>query len=287
MLQLEIECLCEDVEEINAFLEDAGALSITLSDKQDEPILEPEPGTTPLWSQVIVQALFSEKTSAENVLQRVRARFLNLTHSLQPVIEREWERVCMDDFQPMRYGKRLWVCPSWCTPPDADGIHLTLDPGLAFGTGTHATTSLCLTWLEQAPLMNKSVIDYGCGSGILALAALKLGARHVHAVDIDDQALLATQSNASVNDVDFTQLTISQPDALQASADFVIANILFSPLLKLKNDFHERLKGEAVLVVSGILEEQIQPLIDAYQGHFQHQTTKIEDGWGLVVFKKS
>lgn len=214
--QLKIEhCPNDKIEEITEELEEYGALSITLTDKNDNPVLEPEPGTTPLWPEVIIHALFAQAEEAQYVREQLVAKRPSLHCSLELLADKNWERAWMDDFRPQRFGNRLWVCPTWLPPPEPDAVNLMLDPGLAFGTGTHATTSLCLTWLEQADLKNKSIIDYGCGSGILSLAAIKLGAKHVYAVDIDNQALQATQSNAHANHITESQLSISTPEALQ------------------------------------------------------------------------
>lgn len=288
MLQLKIEqCRRDEAEPLCDMLEESGALSITMTDQHDDPILEPELGTSPLWPQVVIHALYEEKEEAERVMQALSSLHSHLDFALEPLPEKDWQRVCMDDFKPLRFGKRLWICPSWLTPPDPDAVNLILDPGLAFGTGTHPTTSLCLTWLEQAKLEQQQVIDYGCGSGILALAALKLGAKHVHGVDIDTQALLATQNNATENHITATQLTVGLPDTAQNPVDLVIANILLSPLLTLKSRFRQLLNDNGTLVVSGLLAEQAESLIDRYQGVFMHETTMIEDGWALLVFKCS
>jgi ribosomal protein L11 methyltransferase len=285
VLQLQIEnCHRDDVEQLSIALEEHHALSITLTDKHDDPILEPELGTTPLWPNVVLHALYAEKHAADCALQSLSADFPNLRYSLQELPEQDWERVCMDDFKPQQFGHRLWICPSWLTPPDSEAVNLILDPGLAFGTGTHPTTTLCLTWLEQANLHSKTMIDYGCGSGILALAALKLGAMHVDAVDIDQQALLATQNNAITNGIPKAQLTIGYPEQLETSVDLLIANILLTPLIQLQSQFNQLLKNKGTLVVSGILSEQANDLIIAYHPHFKHISTETRDGWSLLVF---
>lgn len=285
MFQLYIQnCPRDDVEQLNLALEETSALSITLTDKQDDPILEPELGTTPLWPHVMIHALYAEEAEGQVALQLLSKTYPQLSVSLEPLIEKDWERVCMDDFKPQRFGERLWICPTWVTPPHTDAVNLILDPGLAFGTGTHPTTYLCLTWLEQAELQQKQLIDYGCGSGILALAALKLGAAHVDAVDIDSQALLATQQNAVTNELPSDKLTVNYPDVLKHPVDIIIANILLSPLVDLQNRFHELLKKKGTLVVSGLLQEQAGILIDTYKGTFSHKNTYTHEGWALIVF---
>ena len=285
MLQLLIEqCHCDEVELLSDALEETGALSVTLTDQYDEPILEPAPGAIPLWTNVVMTALFEEASDAEQALKTLSAQYPHLTFSTHLLPDQDWERTCMIDFKPQHFGQRLWVCPSWIAPPEPDAVNLILDPGLAFGTGTHQTTSLCLTWLEQANLQQQYVIDYGCGSGLLGLAALKLGAQHVSAVDIDEQALLATQNNALNNGITATQLTVGQPELLQTPVDLIIANILLTPLLTLQKRFRELLNNAGMLVVSGLLVDQISTLIDTYHTDFIHHATFLQDDWALVVF---
>lgn len=283
--QLKIEhCPSQEIEWLSTELEEFGALSIMLTDKNDNPVLEPEPGTTPLWPEVVIQALFSEAFQAQYTRDHLIQNYPELTCTLEILEDRDWERAWMDDFKPQRFGQNLWICPTWSTPPEPNAVNLILDPGLAFGTGTHPTTSLCLTWLEQADLMNKSVVDYGCGSGILSLAALKLGAADVHAVDIDQQALQATQNNARLNGLDEKKLTISMPDVLVSPADLIIANILLAPLMNLKDRFKQLLNPDGFLVVSGILEEQASSLIDTYASVFIRVHQENLNGWTLLVF---
>lgn len=284
--QLQIEqCLSDETEILSDALEETGALSVTLTDKNDNPVLEPEPGTTPLWPEVSVQALYAEENQALQAKKCLEEQYKHLKISLHNFADKDWERAWMDDFKPQAFGQRLWICPSWLTPPDPKAVNLILDPGLAFGTGTHPTTSLCLQWLDQAELANKSLIDYGCGSGILALAALKLGAKSVHAIDIDPQALQATQNNAESNAIAGNQLTMGFPESTTASANILIANILLGPLITLKETFKSLLNEEGILVVSGILNEQAADLINAYQGCFLHQQTIDLNGWSLLVFR--
>lgn len=288
MLQLTIEhCHQDDVETLSTLLEEYGALSVTLMDEHDHPILEPAPGEVPLWPQLVIEALYEQANDAEQSMQRLSKEYPQVHCHLQPLPEKDWERVCLQDFVPQQFGQRLWICPSWLTPPVPDAINLILDPGLAFGTGTHPTTALCLTWLEQAQLNQLHMIDYGCGSGILAVAALKLGAAQVYAVDIDDQALLATQNNAFNNDIQATQITVSHPEHLHHPVDCIIANILFTPLLQLKQRFKSLLNPAGLLVVSGILIEQSSELITAYSDDFSHLKTMIDGDWALLVFQKT
>ncbi|STX50502.1 ribosomal protein L11 methyltransferase [Legionella busanensis] len=283
--QLEIEaCRPDEVENLSDILETSGALSITLSDKNDDPVLEPLPGATPLWPEVTIKALFLYEELAQEIARNLSKLYTHLQVTISKLPDQDWERAWMDDFKPQCFGDRLWVCPSWLTPPSPKEINLILDPGLAFGTGTHPTTQLCLTWLAKADLSSKVMIDYGCGSGILALAALKLDAQLVHAVDIDPQALQATQSNAEVNKINAQQLIITSPDKLTVKVDLLIANILLTPLLQLKDKFKQLLNKQGMLVVSGILNEQTASLIEAYQSDFVHQQTDTLADWSLLVF---
>jgi len=288
MFELHIKpCASHDVEIISERLEEQGALSVTVVDQYDDPILEPGPGETPLWPTSIIQALFADAIDAQTAWENIAPDHPNLTHTLQDIPEQDWVRTCLDDIQPQSFGERLWVCPSWHTPPQPDAINLMLDPGLAFGTGTHPTTALCLIWLAHADLEAKAVIDYGCGSGILALAALKLGARHVDAVDLDEQALIATQSNAEKNKIPDEKLSLEEPEKLTQPVDILLANILLAPLLSLEPRFQTLLNTHGVLVLSGVLATQVEQLIQAYTiPDWAHQDTQIQDEWALVIFKK-
>ena len=285
MFQLQIEgCPRDEVDALSDLLEETSSVSITLTDKHDDAILEPELGTTPLWPNVVVHAIYEDEEQALLAKLIVNTTYPHFNYAIQTLPEQDWQRTAVSDIKPQQFGNRLWICPSWLTPPDEKAVNLILDPGLAFGTGTHPTTSLCLCWLEQTALEQKSVIDYGCGSGILALAALKLGASHVDAVDIDEQALLATQNNAIRNHVSQEELTIGLPDALKQKRDILIANILLKPLIELRHRFKLLLKDSGRLVVSGILTEQVNELIDAYEDTFSYSSSTTEQGWALVEF---
>ncbi|PJD93239.1 MAG: 50S ribosomal protein L11 methyltransferase [Legionella sp.] len=287
MQQLKIEhCTQHDVELLSDLLELHGALSVTMTDQFDDPILEPEPGTVPLWPHVIMQALYEPEVDVSSIIQLIMLQYPSALCSVENVVEQEWEKTCLVDFQPQQFGQRLWICPSWHTPPEPDAVNLILDPGLAFGTGSHGTTALCLTWLEQENLKDKTMIDYGCGSGILSVAALKLGAKQVHAVDIDPQALTATESNAVINNIDGNDLKVGYPDGLHTTVDLIVANILLTPLLELKQSFHHLLNHSGVLAVSGILGSQTEQLTDAYQSYFKLRHADRDGDWALLVFEK-
>lgn len=286
LYQLNIEnCHRDKLDDITDLLEDAGALSITITDKNDEPILEPELGTTPVWRENVIQVLFDSKEFAQRQLDDLQEEFPWITGTIEEVVEKDWQRASMDLFQPQQFGKNLWVCPSWITPPDPDAVNVILDPGLAFGTGSHQTTSLCLHWLAAAKIDNLNVVDYGCGSGILAITALKLGAARVQAIDLDEQALQATQSNATINNIPPAQLIIGFPNNLVPDNDLLIANILLGPLQSLKNEFKRLLIPGGTLVVSGLLSEQVESLIAHYAPDFILKETQIFDSWALLCFE--
>lgn len=287
MFQLTLtHCSHTDIDSISELLEELGAVSVTLTDQHDHPILEPGPGEVPLWPDIAVDALYLTEHDAKHAVEALQHQYPTLISTIETVIEQDWERVCLQDFHPQQFGQRLWICPSWLTPPEPTAVNIILDPGLAFGTGTHPTTGLCLTWLDQADLGGKAMIDYGCGSGILAIAALKLGAKHVYAVDIDPQALDATQHNAFNNQISVNQISVSMPDNLTHPVDFLVANILLTPLLNLKQRFATLLQAKGQLIVSGLLATQCHELINAYQSDFKHCESRIDGDWALLRFVK-
>lgn len=250
----------------DAFM-DANAASVTFLDAQDQPIYEPEIGTTPIWSQTKVMALFDAETDSHAVIDFI-LQTLPETQANQFKIEaledKDWVRAWMDQFQPMKFGTNLWIIPSWCEAADPGAVNLMLDPGLAFGTGTHPTTSMCLTWLDQHPPENINVIDYGCGSGVLALAAKKLGAKQVKGTDIDPQAILASNQNAQQNQANITFDLVENFSS--EPVELLIANILAGPLKELLPEFDRLLQSQGTLILSGLLTTQAKELIDFYHG---------------------
>jgi ribosomal protein L11 methyltransferase len=284
-LQLSIEASKPVAEQVAASLEAAGALSVTLADAADEPQLEPGPGETPLWSQIRVSALFDADPDGEILVGRL-ARDLGDELGADPLIERiadqVWERVWLDTFKPTRFGRRLWVCPHGQMPDDPEAILVALDPGLAFGTGHHPTTALCLEWLDGTPLAGKSVLDYGCGSGILAIAALRLGAAQAIAVDHDPQALEATRDNAQANKV-ADRLAIYRPDDLpEVNVDCVIANILAGPLIALAPRLIDALRPGGALALSGVLSDQVEAVSLAYSARIALAPPQAREDWALI-----
>jgi ribosomal protein L11 methyltransferase len=281
-LQLILESDPAHAERLSECLSALGASAVTLEDGADQPLFEPPPGETPLWSATRVIGLFDADIDTETLIRQL-AEMLD-TDALppwrvSPLEDKDWEREWMDNFHPMSFGNRLWICPSWRTPPQPDAINILLDPGLAFGTGTHPTTSLCLQWLDQHGAAHDEVIDYGCGSGILAVAAVKLGARHVWAVDNDPQALLATRDNAAKNAV-ADAIEAVAPGALPAvKTPLLLANILAQPLLELADKFAEHVIPGGHIVLSGILEQQAEQVSARYQQWFDMEPPARKDEW--------
>lgn len=281
-LQVRLAITPEQAETYEDALLNVGAVSVTFMDAEDQPIFEPDLGTTPLWSKTHLLALFEADTD-ENAL------IAHLTllcggslpeHQLERIEDQDWERSWMDNFQPMRFGQRLWIVPSWHAAPEPEAVNLLLDPGLAFGTGTHPTTALCLEWLDDQPLEGCDVIDFGCGSGILAIAALLLGAPQAVGTDIDPQALEASRDNASRNGIDPARFPVYLPaDMPQQPADVVVANILAGPLVSLAPQITALVKAGGRLALSGILAEQAEDVRTAYADSFVLDPTAEKDGW--------
>lgn len=261
-----------------------GALSVTLQDGADDPVLEPAPGTTPLWPAVRLSALYEAGTDP-TALVAALAQGLGLpASSLRCAVlaDRVWEREWLKDFRPMRFGRRLWICPGGQAAPDPDALVLELDPGLAFGTGTHATTALCLEWLDGAGVAGRTLLDFGCGSGVLALGALRLGAAAACAVDIDPQALLATRENARRNDLD-SRLSILPADSLgSGSWDIVLANILAGPLVELAPRLAAATRPGGAIVLAGLLERQAADVAAAYRTWFDMELFAARQGWAVL-----
>ncbi|HMK86019.1 MAG TPA: 50S ribosomal protein L11 methyltransferase [Steroidobacteraceae bacterium] len=285
LYQIEFPLATLNAEEVEAALCEIGASSITFVSDDDEPVLEPKPGEIRLWSETRVRALFGESHDALTSLARLAGRFgahITAAASVRAVPAREWERAWLDGWTSRRFGRRLWVCPTAADPPqDPNAVVVRLDPGLAFGTGTHPTTALCLQFLDALPLIGRSVIDYGCGSGILGLAALKLGAAHVIAVDLDPQALLATRDNACRNAVSSQLETRADSEALEP-ADVVVANILAEPLIELAPTLTASCKVGGELLLSGLLKSQAYAVKAAYAPAFDIVQVVGREDWCCI-----
>ncbi|MGE8294226.1 MAG: 50S ribosomal protein L11 methyltransferase [Pseudomonas sp.] len=281
-LQVRLAITPEQAETYEDALLEVGAVSVTFMDAEDQPIFEPDLGTTPLWTHTHLLALFEADTDETALIAHLQLLCGGTLpeHHVERIEDQDWERSWMDNFQPMRFGQRLWIVPSWHAAPEPDAVNLLLDPGLAFGTGTHPTTALCLEWLDGQTLDNCSVLDFGCGSGILAIAALLLGAPQAVGTDIDPQALEASRDNASRNGIDPARFPVYLPaDLPQQPADVVVANILAGPLVSLAPQITALVKAGGRLALSGILAEQADEVRAAYAGAFDLDPTATKDGW--------
>jgi ribosomal protein L11 methyltransferase len=286
MLQISLEAGDHEPGRLEELLIEAGAQAVTLEDSADAPVYEPAPGETPLWPRTRVVGLFDAAVDVAAV-QAALCTALGVEQlpgwRVEALADRDWERAWLESFRPMRFGRRLWVCPSEYPPPEPEAVNIRLDPGLAFGTGTHATTALCLEWLDSANLAGKRVLDYGCGSGILAIAAAQLGAHAVWAVDIDPQALTATRDNAARNGM-ADRVSTCLPEELPAmQVDVLLANILAGPLVELAPRLVSLLRPDATLVLSGILEDQAASVMGAYREFCSLAPPVARDGWVRLV----
>lgn len=286
--QVHITIKKDNIDALEDLLLNLGCLAITCQGADEQEIFQLTPQEECVWECNKITALFAEDANLTNITETLKNHFENLTYYSEQLPDQQWERAWLKDFKPMQFGKNTWIYPTGFEPPAPQAINILLDPGLAFGTGTHPTTALCLTWIDQHDLKNKLVIDYGCGSGILAIAALKHGAKHVIAVDHDEQALTATLDNAKRNNIDLTQLTICLPKNMPKihNADIVLANILAQPLILLAKTFADFLKLTGKIVLSGILHNQEDLILDAYKPYFNKLKTEQQGDWLLITGNK-
>ena len=288
-IQLKIDVKEDKAESVGHLMSGNGAQAVTFMDAKDNPVYEPEPGELILWPTTTVMGLYAADHDMQGVIKRLaKAKVLgeDFIYKLDQLEDKDWEREWMDNFKPMRFGNKLWVCPTWCDIPQPDDINIMLDPGLAFGTGTHPTTALCLQWLDAQDLTDKTVLDFGCGSGILGIAAIKLGAKRVIGVDIDPQALDATRDNARRNDCeDKFELYLPQ-NRPNTPVDVVMANILAGPLRELRELIAHQCKGGGDLVMSGILETQAFELNSLYSAFFTMEPPVSLNEWSCLTGRK-
>ncbi len=283
-LQLVLQTNTEQAQRLSDILSDAGSSAVTLRDAADQPLYEPPVGETPLWNNTEVIGLFDANTNMDEVLLLITEALDHCpTYTLNPLEDKDWVREWMSHFKPTQFGERLWIVPSHHAeqhiPQHPDAINILLDPGLAFGTGTHPTTAMCLQYLDQHPPKSLHVIDYGCGSGILAIAAAKLGASSIMAIDNDPQALTATEDNANKNSVaDLFAIQLPEPVPTQ-QADVLVANILAKPLIDLATHLANLIKAKGQLALSGILSEQANDVLNAYAPLFDITIFKQQDDW--------
>lgn len=287
-LQLKVRSSASEADSVEDILLAAGAAAVTMEDSGDQPLFEPPIGTTPLWQDTTVVGLFNADIDVATATLHIN----NALHPSEPLKfeileDKDWVRAWMDDYHPIQFGERLWICPSWCEPPQPEAVNLMLDPGLAFGTGTHPTTAMCMRWLDKQDLDGKTVWDYGCGSGILAIAALLLGAASATGNDIDPQALTASRDNAQRNGIadDRLQLLLGAPQTPQ-QVDVVVANILAGPLVALSEGIAALCKPGGLLALSGILDTQAKEIITCYSQWFDLDPPTLTDEWVCISGRK-
>ncbi|TQV71729.1 50S ribosomal protein L11 methyltransferase [Exilibacterium tricleocarpae] len=281
-LQLRIHTSRAQSGTVEAALLAAGAASVTFEDAADQPILEPALGETPLWEAVRITGLFDAAVDTRGAIDTAAAHCGGKLprHTWELLEDKDWEREWMQHYHPIRCAGNLWICPSWTAPPDPGAVNLLLDPGLAFGTGTHPTTFLCLQWLAAQTLSGTTAVDYGCGSGILGIAALLLGAERVVGTDIDPQALAATHRNVARNGLAVDRFPVYTPAACPGlEADLVMANILAGPLMELAPTLTALTRPGGRLCLSGILATQAETVMAAYTRDFDFAPVQQRQEW--------
>ena len=275
-----------EVDALEIILWDSGAVSVTLMDGEDAPLFEPGPGEVPLWEHVTVTAMYEDDADTDSIAETLRGQGY-LVLFTDELGDRVWEREWLNQFKPMKFGEHLWICPTGYTVEEPDAVILHLDPGLAFGTGTHPTTALCLEWLDRNLVPGQSLLDFGCGSGILAIAGRLLGAKDIDGVDNDPQALVATEDNANRNGVR-DDIQVFLPEAFAATEtrtyDVVLANILAQPLVNLAHQLSGLVAPGGQLVLSGIMSTQAEWVAKAYNLEFVEQREM--DGWIRLHFRR-
>jgi ribosomal protein L11 methyltransferase len=288
--QFSLNCQASELEMVEDLMLELGAVSISLRDAGDEPIYEPLPGDNPVWQESIVTATFDEGRDPGLLQQQLIDRLPDhLAGEVwqEDLQDQAWDQAYKQHFQPLQCAPDLWVVPSWSDPPDPAATIIQLDPGLAFGTGSHPTTALCLAWLGSSDIKGSRVIDFGCGSGILAIAAIKLGAKHVTAIDIDEQALSACQSNMKANAIATDQILVCRPEeTVSTSADLLIANILARPLIDFASRFASMVRPDGQILLSGILKTQLEDIQLSYQPFFELDPASYRDEWVCVSGKR-
>ena len=294
-LQIHITVEQAQVDFTETLLNSLGAVSVTLDDAENQDLLEPLPGETPLWNNVIVTGIYAQEDD-ENIDVDALLTFITAQLPEAPIRhefleDQAWERTWMDAYEPIQIAEKYWIVPEWMQAPEADAVNIKLDPGLAFGTGNHASTFLCLQWLGKTDVKDKVVIDYGCGSGILGVAALLLGAKKVYATDIDPQAVLATQQNAELNGV-LDNLFVGLPDEFNETlknqqADVFVANILAGPLMMLAPQFATLVKPEGEFALAGVIDEQVADVSSVYEEFFDIlDVEKRDEYWCRISGKR-
>ncbi|AXB04208.1 MULTISPECIES: 50S ribosomal protein L11 methyltransferase [Aeromonas] len=287
-IQIRINATAKTADKVSNMLLGRGAQAVTFMDAKDVPVYEPMPGETPLWGETEVMGLFDAETDPAPTIAFFQQIFgKDVGYKVEQLEDKDWVREWMDHFHPMQFGERLWICPSWRDVPNPDAVNVMLDPGLAFGTGTHPTTALCLQWLDGLDLAGKTVVDFGCGSGILGIAALKLGAARVIGIDIDPQAIQASRDNAERNGVaDQIELYLPADQPQDVEADVVVANILAGPLRELAPLIAGHGKAGSLMALSGVLESQAPELETIYGQWFEMDPTAVKEEWCRLSGRK-
>ncbi|MFO1388106.1 50S ribosomal protein L11 methyltransferase [Cellvibrio sp.] len=288
-LQLKIASPRTEVKKLESALLKTGAASVTLEDNADQPIFEPALGETPLWDQVRVTGLYDAEVNTAEITTKIANKLRGQIphHKWEQLEDKDWEREWMNNYHAIRCGERLWICPSWQQPPEPDKINLMLDPGLAFGTGTHPTTFMCMQWIDQQNFDGLDIVDYGCGSGILGIATLLMGAKKVIGVDIDPQALLATTENAKRNNLPEDAMPVFLPkDCPNFQSDMMLANILAGPLAELAPALNAMTKVGGKICLSGILAIQADAVKAAYAQWFDFDPIATQEEWVRITGTK-
>ncbi len=280
-IQIKINATAKSANKVSNMLMGLGAQAVTYMDAQDTPVYEPLPGETKLWGDTRCIGLFDAEVDPAPIIAFFQKHISeDVPYQVELLEDKDWVREWMEHFQPMQFGERLWICPSWRDVPDPTAVNVLLDPGLAFGTGTHPTTALCLQWLDSLDLTGKTLVDFGCGSGILAIAALKLGAARVIGIDIDPQAIEASRDNAQRNGVsDQLELYLPEDQPAGLQADIVVANILAGPLRELSGLISGLVKSQGRMAISGILESQAPELLEVYGQWFAMNPATTREEW--------
>ena len=283
--QIEFNIAKDDLAETEKILESYQPLSISMQGFGEEKIYEPLPGEMPIWEKIRVKAMYQNiknLSDLENeIINKTNIKILN-NKVVKAIGKKDWQEEWMQSSKPMRFGEKLWIYPDHLIDNLEGKVCVNLNPGLAFGTGSHPTTRLCLEWLEKSNLDQKSVLDYGCGSGILGISAIKLGAKSVTAIDLDPQAVIASKNNAEKNHVQQEIEITDNNKTIEKNFNIIVANILAKPLIELAPYFYKKLNKEGAICLSGILEGQINIIKDAYLKYFNLSEIKIKDGWVMM-----
>lgn len=280
-IQIKLGTTDKKAKKISGMLAGFGAASVTYMDTVDNPVYEPLPGETKLWTNTTVIGLFEADTNTKPIIDFFYDHFGDdITYKVEQLEDKDWVREWMKQFAPIKCGNKLWICPSWCEAPDPSAVNVLLDPGLAFGTGTHPTTFMCLSWLDSIDLKDKTVVDFGCGSGILAVSALKLGAKKVIGIDIDPQAIDSSLENAKRNNVaDKLELYLPENQPKDIQADILVANILAGPLRELAPTISSMVAPNGLFAISGIIESQCSEMVNIYQKWFKLDEPMTKEEW--------